>query len=67
MGRHCVLTFSRQVSKALISVSYLGYKTYEKEVALSPGLKLTIRLQEDATLIQEVVVEGQLKHSESVR
>lgn len=67
LNGHCVLTFSRQVSKALISVSYLGYKTYEKEVALSPGLKLTIRLQEDATLIQEVVVEGQLKHTTNLQ
>lgn len=50
-----------------IRVTYLGFKTYRKEVTLSPGqnLRLDINLEPDELLLGEVVVEDEVYKEES--
>lgn len=50
-----------------IRVTYLGFKTYRKEVNLDPGqnIRLDINLEPDELLLGEVVVEDEIYKEES--
>jgi hypothetical protein len=50
-----------------IRVTYLGFRTFRREVTLAPGqnLRLDINLEPDALLLGEVVVEDEVYKEES--
>lgn len=61
---HCTLSFPITKKRVTLTTSYLGYKSDSRTISLSEvrGV-LTIRLEEDATLIDEVVVQGDLRQT----
>lgn len=63
----CTLVFAPGTQRAKISASFLGFRPYEKTITLGKEGRLTIRLEEDATLFDELVVEGQLKHTTNLQ
>ena len=63
----CTLAFAPGTERAKISASFLGFRPYEKTITLGRESQLTIRLEEDATLFDELVVEGRLKHTTNLQ
>ena len=61
---HCTLSFPITKERVTLTTSYLGYKSDSRTISLSEVRRvLTIRLEENATLIDEVVVQGDLRQT----
>lgn len=55
-----------QTGKYMLQVSYVGYKTYKKELMISASLnqKVNVEMVEDAQLLEEVSVQGRATRAE---
>ena len=49
-------SFSLEEGKHIIYVSYLGYKTIEKEIEIKSNLKIDFKLEDDSFNLNEVVI-----------
>ena len=59
----CVIKFKGAVHKLKVNVSYIGHKGISKSLTVSPGDIVTLRMQEDAKMIDNVVVTAQKHHT----
>ena len=60
----CTLRFKQGVGQVKIEVSSVGYKRLVRTVTVRNGQTLTLLLQEDAKMLDNVVVTAQKRHTD---
>ena len=57
------LVFTRPIKQTKISISYIGYKPLEKILTFGNSDQVVVEIEEDAELIDEILVTAQRKHT----
>ena len=59
----CTLQLAHPMARIKVEVSYVGFKKISRTVSVVPGKSVTLLLQEDAKMIDNVVVTAQRHHT----
>ena len=61
MNGRCIIIFKGSINKIKVDVTYVGYKKISKTLTIVSGKTVTLQMQDDAKMIDNVVVMAQ-KH-----